>query len=114
MKLDFQSAAEAIPELKTLNDKIEVVIIGYHHCPYSRKALAAKDKHPRWKQSGRVLFVGYDFGATGGFKSKTKYVGTFPIVYVRNPATHEFEHIGGGEDLEKYVDKVNSSGKLIL
>ena len=78
------------------------------------KALAAKDKHPRWKQSGRVLFVGYDFGATGGFKSKTKYVGTFPIVYVRNPATHEFEHIGGGEDLEKYVDKVNSSGKLIL
>lgn len=114
MKLDFEAAARSIPELQTLSEKIEVVIIGYHHCPYSRKALAAKDRHPRWKQSGRVLFVGYDFGGTDEFKRQSKYRGSFPIVYVRNPDTKEFEHIGGGDDLDEYVNKVNSGSKFVL
>lgn len=110
-QLKFEMAAKAIPELTTLNDKIEVIIIGYHHCPFSKKALAAKDRHPRWKESGRVLFVGYDFGATGPFKQSTKYRGSFPIVYVKKDG--HFEHIGGGEDFERYVSE-HSKGKASL
>lgn len=101
--LSFAAAAQAIPELTTLKDSIEVVIIGYHHCPFSKRALAAKDRHPRWRESGRVLFVGYDFGATGPFKQASKYRGSFPIVYVKKDG--KFEHIGGGDDFDAYVTR---------
>lgn len=108
--LSFAAASKAIPELTTLKDSIEVIIIGYHHCPFSKKALAAKDRHPRWKESGRVLFVGYDFGATAPFKQTTKYRGSFPLVYVKQPDGH-FEHIGGGEEFDAYVSRSMSHNK---
>ena len=79
--ITFEAASKAIPELTTLKDSIEVVIIGYHHCPFSKKALASKYRIDRWRESGRVLFVGYDFGATGPFKQTSKYRGSFPIVF---------------------------------
>lgn len=102
-RLSFEAVSQAIPELTTLKDSIEVVIIGYHQCPYSKKALAAKDRWPRWKESGRVLFVGYDFGATGPFKQRTRYRGSFPLVYVKKDG--RFEHIGGGNEFETYVNR---------
>lgn len=107
--LSFEAAQKAIPELTTLKDNIEVVIIGYHQCPYSKKALAAKDRDDRWKQSGKVLFVGYDFGATGPFRTAAKYRGSFPVVYVKNAAGH-FEHVGGGDEFDALVSRRAAGG----
>ncbi len=104
MNLEFKRAADSIPELQTLDDKIEVVIIGYPHCPYTRKALSAKNRHPKWKQSGKVLLIEYEMEAADGFRRKAGYRGKFPIVYVRNLETMQFKHIGGGDDLEEYVN----------
>ena len=111
--LGFDQAAKAIPELATLRENkpdVEVVIIGYHNCPYSRKALAAKGRHPKWQQSGHVLFVAYDFGATGPFRETTKYRGTFPLVYVKQ-SDGTFQHIGGGTEFEAYVDARSSKSQ---
>jgi hypothetical protein len=112
--LSFEKAQEAIPELTDLNEDIEVVIIGYHECPYSKKALAAKNRVKKWSgQSGKVLFVGYDFGGTGAFKQTSRYRGSFPIVYVKQ-TDGEFKHVGGGEDFERYVSKMDSAKHSII
>lgn len=108
-QLDFAQAVKAIPELGSLNDRVEVVIIGYQNCPYSKKALAAKERHPRWKESGRVLFVSYDFGATGPFRQATLYRGSFPVVYVKRDG--QFFHVGGGDDFDAYV---SSRGRTLI
>jgi hypothetical protein len=102
-RVSFEKIAEEIPELKTLNDKIEVVIVGYHTCPYSRKALEARLRHPRWKHSGHVLFVGYNFGDTDSLRRTTNYKGTFPLVFVKQEGDGQFKHIGGGNDFNAYV-----------
>lgn len=101
--VDFHTLAQAIPELQSLNDRIEVVIVGYDSCPYSKKALRASKNHPRWKESGRVLFISYEFGATGALKSATGYRGSFPLVYVKQEG--KFQYVGGGDAFEEYVEQ---------
>ena len=104
MPITFQQAGKAIPELLDLDSKIEVVIIGYNSCPYSAKALAAKNRHPKWKHPGHVAMAGYEFGEIGPFKHASGYQGTFPIVFVLNLKTKQFEYVGGGTDFERYVE----------
>lgn len=105
-KLSFASAAKAIPDLnKEADSKVEVIIIGYKDCPYSRKALSAADRHPKWGAKQKyVLFVAYDWGATDDFREKSGYAhGSFPVVFVRDPKSRKFEHVGGGTELDQLV-----------
>ena len=97
--LSYEKFQEVIPELK--HKKYDVVIIGYHTCPYSKKAQDALTRVKEWK--GKSVFVGYNFGDTEDLKRHTGYRGSFPIVFVRHG--DRMVHVGGGNDFADLVDK---------
>ena len=102
--LSYAKVQSVIPELKKKD--YEVVILGYHSCPYSAKAQSALQKHivRSKKFKDKSIFVGFDWGETGELKRATGYSGSFPIVFVRNKQG-KMEHIGGGNDFSEWVDR---------
>jgi len=98
-RADYSKFQKAIPELAQKH--YDVIIIGYHSCPYSKKAQAALMRVKKWK--GKSIFVGYEFGGTEGLKEETGYHGTFPVVFVYDG--HKMVHVGGGTDFAELVEK---------
>jgi glutaredoxin len=95
--LSYNVVKNAIDSLANNKKSYDCVIIGYNWCPYSKKA-----KRLCKKNGLKFKFVGYDDKQdVMDLKKKISYVGTLPIVFIKERTNYgcNMIHIGGADNL---------------
>jgi glutaredoxin len=85
---------------------VDVVIIGYTSCPYSKRALDALAKRPEYA----IKFIAFgpanekaSLQTPDAFRAKFHYDGTFPVIFCRE---HQgMVYIGGSTELLERLEK---------
>ncbi len=113
MSVPFEVVAEIFPET---NDKnLNLVILGYSFCPYSKMTLAAlEDEIAQGEKymGGHTVFVSFDERSDPKLlelRREARYDGTMPVIFMRDAKSRKMSHLGGANEFMNHLKKKKSS-----
>lgn len=89
--VSYATSKKIFSDLK--DQDVDLVVIGYTTCPHTARVVKMSRHHDHYKKKGKTAIVTFDFGSN---PYKSKYKGTFPVVYVRDKKGR-FVHVGGAD-----------------
>ena len=102
------------------DSKLELVMIGYPYCPFSKKAQSLILNHEKYKNHYKFILIDSNqekpFCDSATFRQEFKYDGTFPIIFIKEK--DGFFMIGekdgktGASGLEIFLENKNSKKKI--